>query len=733
MLETPTAPEWNKARKRADRKGKAQRQSDLFKGASKWEKTTIAGLTVHRLSVIPFGAKTVPQTLAVEHDAKWTGGSAPTNVLENLTWQQSLKGRFDVLFTLPETVRCFALGERFSPLNLRGQVHSLVTADNHNHNEGMDAMYKAIPFLILGDGQSGQFSGVFVDTGAPTRWDLDSELDGDATIEILTRRGWTLYVFGPASLPEIVNVYTTLTGRCVMPPRWALGHQQSRWSYPDEATIREIADEYRARKIPCDAIVIDIDYMDEYRVFTLSKERFPNFKKMTADLDRQNFKVVTIIDPGVKEDADYGIFAEGKKKDLFCTTPQGQVFIDTVWPGRSAFPDFCQEETRTWWAAKHKWFVDHGVAGVWNDMNEPAFFNEKSPIKPTLVELPPDAEQHNCLQKTPEGEVGHFEVRNLYGFLMCSATYDGLLSNRPNERPFVLSRSGFAGIQRYAAVWPGDNMSWFEHLKESIPMLLNLGLSGVPFCGVDIGGFGGDCTPELLVRWYETAIFYPFFRNHSAMGTRAQEPFSYNEKTENLIRNLIETRYRLLPYLQNLFWEARRTGAPIMRPLIWHYPHDDFAAQVDDQFMFGADMLVAPILSRGRSARTVYLPEGNWYPFQGGEPLPGGQTHVVEWPLGSAPAFVREGAIIPGVETMQHTCEFDQKAITFYVYGDTARGVYIEDDGISMDFQTGGYNEWQLEFADGGLMARKVNAGYKIPNREYFFSQRGFVRDFWLT
>lgn len=736
MLETPTAPEWNQARRRAARKEKAAKRPDIFKGASKWEKTTIGPLAVYRLCVIMPGSKSVPQTHAVIHDAVWseaTAAQAKLHLPADFTWQQSMKARFDASFSVAETTRFFGLGERFAPLNLRGQVHSLVTADNHNHNEGMDAMYKAIPFLIVQDGDSGKFTGMFFDTGAPVRFDLDTELAGAANIEILTRRGFAVYVFGGGSLPEVVDVYTTLTGRSLMPPRWALGHQQSRWSYPDEQSVREIASQYRSRQIPCDAVVIDIDYMDEYRVFTLSRERFPNFKKMTADLARENFKVITIIDPGVKEDPEYDVFKEGKKQELFCKTPKGEVFIDTVWPGRSAFPDFCQEETRNWWASKHKWFVEQGVAGVWNDMNEPAFFNEKSPIKKTLEELPPDAEQHGCMHKTAEGDVGHFEVRNLYGMLMTSATYEGLREQRPDERPFVLSRSGFAGIQRYAAVWPGDNMSWFEHLRESIPMLLNLGLSGVPFAGVDIGGFGGDCTPELLVRWYETGIFYPFFRNHSAMGTRAQEPFAFDQKVEDMIRRLIETRYRLLPYLQNLFWENRRTGAPVMRPLLWHYPNDEFAAEVDDQFMFGADMLVAPILSRGKTARTVYLPEGNWHPFTGGEPLPGNQTHIVQWPLGSAPAFVREGAIIPGVDAMQHTGEFESKAITFYVYGDTASGVYIEDDGHSMDFQTGAYNEWHLQFSDGGLMAKKVHAGYKIPNREYFFSQKGFVRDFWLT
>ncbi|MGH9551370.1 MAG: TIM-barrel domain-containing protein, partial [Terriglobales bacterium] len=381
-------------------------------------------------------------------------------------------------------------------------------------------------------------------------------------------------------------------------------HQQSRWSYPDQDTVIRIAHEFRSRAIPCDTIVLDIDYMEDYRVFTHSKERFPDFKQMVADLDNNGFKIVTIIDPGVKKDAKYFVFNDGKKHGFFCAKADGKPFLAEVWPGQSAFPDFVREDVRTWWAAQHGFHTEMGVAGIWNDMNEPSMFDQPDPIELTATELPPDSKQL-FMQHAPEGAVGHFEVRNLYGFQMSRSTHQGLLALRPNERPFVLSRSGYAGIQRYAAVWLGDNSSWWGHLGLSIPMLLNMGLCGVPFAGVDVGGFALDCSAELLVRWYALGIFYPFFRNHCSMHGSPQEPWVFSEEVEKHCRHLIEQRYRLIPHIQRLFAEHVRTGAPLMRPLSWHYPEDEFAAQIDDQFLFGEDILVAPIVQRGTTQRSV--------------------------------------------------------------------------------------------------------------------------------
>ena len=521
----------------------------------------------------------------------------------------------------------------------------------------------------------------------------------------------------PAPLPQIVSSFSSLTGKHKLPPLWSLGHQQCRWSYPDEVTVREVACEFRGRKIPCDTIYLDIDYMDEYRVFTHSSERFPTFSKMLEDLRAENFHVVAIVDPGVKQDEDYATFKDGKRKDLFCKDGEGDLYIGQVSAWDSAFPDFLKEETRSWWAQGHAFFVQNGIAGIWNDMNEPALFNWIKPLPENMDALPVES-LHQFYQTLSDEQVGHLEVRNLYGMLMCKSTHQGLINLKANERPFVLTRSATAGIQNYAAVWLGDNYSWYEHLAKSIPMLLNMGMSGVAFCGVDIGGFFGNCSPELLIRWYELGIFYPLFRNHCWLEGRAQEPFSYSEKCESIIRELIETRYALLPYIYLLFWEHTINGAPLMRPLIWHYPDDLIAANNDDQFLLGKHIMVAPITERARTWRNVYFPEGLWHPFNGGKPIVGGQTLPVEMPLGTIPAFILDGSIIPMAGSMQSTAEYQDVPITFKCFGARATGAFIEDDGYTFDYEHGAYTQWHLQFANGRLTASSSHKSFQSA-RQY--------------
>jgi alpha-glucosidase len=464
--------------------------------------------------------------------------------------------------------------------------------------------------------------------------------------------------------------------------------------------------------------------MDEYRVFTTDKERFPDLKKLVHELAQNNFKVVTIVDPGVKEDPHYKIFQEGAKEGLFCKTPKGKLFLGKVWPGMSAFPDFLKEQTREWWGKRLQFYTDMGIAGIWNDMNEPSLFGKQNPFAPEANHLPKEDDEY-FVQEAEEGKVGHLEVRNLYGSMMCRATHDGLLALAPDQRPFVLTRSAYAGIQRYSAAWLGDNKSFFEHLANSLPMLLNMGLSGVAFAGVDIGGFGKDADSDLLIRWYELGIFYPFFRNHSMMGSKSQEPWAHSQFVTDNCRKLIETRYKLLPYIQNLFWQHQRDGAPLMRPLAWHYPDDKFACEIDDQFLFGQDILVAPIVRRGHKQRMVYFPEGLWHPFEGGEAIKGGKAQIVEFKLGSIPAFIRDGAIIPFADVMQSTVAYDQSPITFTCFGDNTSGVYFEDDGQSLDWQNGINNEWHLKAVKGTLTAQAVHKKYDAPKRKYFVSYQG--------
>ena len=687
-----------------------------FSGSSEHAETTLDKVRVERLRVNPASHKALPSSYAVIAKAlEWQSLPASKFAL-NLKWVHSAESRWDFKFDLPEGARCLGLGERLSGLNLRGRIHTLFNTDDDSHIESIDHMYKAIPLLIIE--QEGKYTGLFLDSPARQQWNLDVELENEAYIQLLSRRGWDLYIIGPATLPAIVAAYTTLTGRSNLPPRWALGHQQSRWSYPDEETVEYIASEFRKRKIPCDTIVLDIDYMNEYRVFTSSSLRFPNFKKMIEKLHSADFKVVTIVDPGVKVDDKYSVYKEGIKQKFFCETASGKPFVGEVWPGASVFPDFLRKDVRDWWGDLHRFYMDAGVDGIWNDMNEPAIFGQQKPITDGTNALPPDEDQ--MFQQKLDGEkVGHYEVRNLYGATMIEATYEGLRKLQPNHRPFVLTRAGYAGLQRYSAVWLGDNYSWWSHLARSIPMLLNMGLSGVPFAGVDVGGFAGQTTAELVLRWYQVGIFYPFFRNHCWMYAWPQEPWAFNEDVEKHCRKLIEWRYRLLPYIQNLFYDHLHTGAPLMRPLSWHYPNDREAVECDDQFMFGENILVAPILERGKTARPVYLPEGLWHPIEGGKPLEGGRLHNVSWALDAIPAFVKDGSIIPLSDVMQSTVDYDKTAITFRCYGTKCDGILYDDDGISFGYQKGDFSKCLLHAENGKLIAKQSEGVFKNKERQY--------------
>ncbi|MBS1954037.1 MAG: alpha-glucosidase [Cyanobacteria bacterium SZAS-4] len=758
------AADWESARKLPSRI-ESKRQKNIFAGESITERAVFLGVEVLRVSTWPKGHVAPPHSYAVVHSASagqveeqnslheeepWpddmdddldgpdrrveqsdadfakefadvsddgrftdaAGASLPLN----LEWQQTSESCWQFFFDLAPGARCLGLGERNSSLNLRSSSHTLFNTDNHLHIESMDSMYKSIPFLIVEHGE--EFIGLFLDSPARQRWDLDTELTNQASVELLSRRGWQLYCIGPSSLPNVVKTFTALTGRSKLPPLWATGHQQCRWSYPDQETVVRIAHEFRQRQIPCDGIVLDIDYMDEYRVFTFSKERFPDFKDLIADLNRNNFKVTAIIDPGVKKDSKFFVFTDGKKHDYFCKKSDDKLFIGEVWPGQSVFPDFLKPDVRMWWAAQHGFHTENGIAGIWNDMNEPAIFKNQEPLDWSAHELPKDEDQL-FMQETPEGKLGHYEVRNLYGSMMSRSSYEGMLALRPNQRPFILTRSGYAGVQRYAAVWLGDNMSWWHHLARSIPMLLNMGLSGVAFSGVDIGGFGHNCSGELLTRWYALGLFYPYFRNHCWMKGDSQEPWAFGPTVEAHCRKFIETRYRLLPYIYSLFWESSRSGAPLMRPLAWHYPEDQFAREVDDQFLFGEQLLVAPIIERGRTWRSVYLPEGLWHPFEGGEPLEGGQVHKVQWGLDAIPVFVKDGSVIPMCDVMQSTAEYAQSPITFQCFGKSAKGIFIEDDGSTFDYEDGFYNEWRLKVDEGKFVAQPVELGFDSPRRNF--------------
>jgi alpha-glucosidase len=583
----------------------------------------------------------------------------------------------------------FGLGETTGTFNKRGLIREFWNIDVLGHapaiHPSLRALYVSIPFAIsLRDGRA---AGLFWDNPARQTWDLGQTVQNRWRMKAAAGE-LDLYLFIGPTVPEILARYTELTGRMPLPPRWALGYQQCRYSYETRERVIEVARNFRRRRIPCDVIYLDIHHMDDYRVFTFGKA-FPRPADLIAKLASLGFKVVPIVDPGVKDDPKFRVLRNGVAAKAFVKTPDGRRdFVGKVWPGESRFPDFLSARVRRWWGREQNRLLDLGVAGFWNDMNEPANF-----ALPTKT-LPED-----CLHESDFGKVRHAEAHNVYGMQMALASREGALARQPDRRPFVITRAGYAGVQRYAMVWTGDNSSVWEHLADSLQMLLNLSLSGVAFCGSDVGGFIDNTTPELLARWTQMAAFTPFFRNHSNIRTIDQEPWALGPETETICRRYINLRYQLLPYLYGLFVEAHGSGAPIMRPLLWHYQRDSTAAAVGDQFMLGPDLLVAPVLRQGAVARCVYLPEGEWFDFWTGERIEGGRHIVARAPLELIPLFVRAGGIIPMAPIRQFVGEREPGIHHLHVWAGGAGTLdWYEDDGISTAHERGHIHHRRIEF-----------------------------------
>jgi alpha-glucosidase len=592
----------------------------------------------------------------------------------------------------------FGFGERTGPLDKRGTRLTLWNIDPPGpHGDKTWAMYASIPFFLSVREQHPPLTyGLFLDSPALTEFDLGATHPDRQTLSVGAGDGALTYYFfagnGEEAMQAILARYTELTGRMPLPPRWALGNHQCRWSYYPDGWVRTLAREFRARQIPCDALWLDIDYMDGYRDFTWHPQRFPDPQGLIAELHRQGFRVVTILDPGVKQDPGYHVYQEGVERGYFCATPDGQVFHGPVWPGMAAFPDFSRADARQWWGDQHAALLDVGVDGIWDDMNEPTLTGHFAPelAVPWGSTLAPQV-QHGA----NEDALPHAAFHNAYGAMMARATREGLERLRPDERPFVLTRSGYAGMQRYAALWTGDNASLWEHLRLAMPMCLNIGLSGVAFVGVDVGGFWGSGDGELLARWTQLGALLPFCRNHSGAHTALQEPWAFGEPYESINRRYLELRYRLLPYLTTLFHEAATTGAPIMRPLFWHSLNDQATWEIDDQFLLGRDLLAAPIYQQGSSARRLYLPAGEWASFWSGERWHGPGWVTVRAPLDELPLFVRAGAFLPLGPVMQHTAErpTDPLTLLLFVPADDGAGTstLYDDDGISQNYQRGAF------------------------------------------
>ena len=582
----------------------------------------------------------------------------------------------------------YGLGDKPGCLNKRGYSYvNWNTDDPAPHVDSFKSLYKSIPFfIVLGDEYC---YGIFADNTYKTTFDFGYENTDYYFVE--HEKGELDYYFMPGNdMAEVVGLYTSLTGTTPLYQRWIYGSHQSRWGYYTQDEVLDIADKFRELDIPCDVIHMDIDYMNGYRVFTFDDKKFPDVKGLSEKLADRGVKLISIIDPGVKKDEDYFMYKEGMEMDAFAHDIDGSVYENAVWPGTSVFPDFTKQSVRSWWGDKTKILLEHGISGIWNDMNEPASFNGP---------LPDDV----------QFEYGaHEKVHNIYGHFMAKATYEGLAKNDGGKRPFVLTRAAYAGSQKYCGGWTGDNHSIWAHIALSLEQVCNLSVSGLAMCGSDIGGFGSDTTPELLVRFYEAAVFVPFFRNHSAMGTRRQEPWQFDETTIDAVRKTVKLRYRFIPYIYDLAHECEKTGAPIVRPLVYEYPEDKHVRNISDEYMLGSFVLVAPVIAPGKEAREVYLPDGDWYDYYTGEKYSGGRYILADAPLDKVPVFIKAGAIIPVADgEIRSTEDITEDKISILTYPGKGSFVHYQDDNETFAYRNGAYNAVEYTL-DGDKLEKKV-------------------------
>jgi alpha-glucosidase len=613
----------------------------------------------------------------------------------------------------------YGFGEKAGYLDKKGEKLEMWNTDElMTHNQGTKLLYQSYPFFI---GLNKQYTyGIFLDNSFRSFFDMGFESNEYYYFGAKGGQMNYYFIYGE-NIKEIVENYTYLTGRINLPPMWALGNQQSRYSYTPQEKVLKVAKTFREKEIPCDAIYLDIDYMEGYRVFTWNKKTFSSYKEMLKKLRDMGFKVITIVDPGVKKDYAYNIYREGIENDYFVKDKFGIPFIGQAWPGESLFPDFLREDVRHWWAEKIKEFVNEGIDGIWNDMNEPSVLD-------TPNKTMPEDNIHNL-----NGfKVLHSEAHNVYATYMAMATKEGLLRAKPDERPFILSRAAFSGIQRYAAVWTGDNRSLYEHLLLMMPMIMNLGLSGQPFAGADIGGFGDDGQEELFIRWIEAGVFTPFLRVHSAIETKEQEPWSFGKRCEDISKKYIRIRYEIMPYIYDLFYISSQKGYPVMRPLIFEYQNDENTHNIYDEFMLGDNILVAPIYLPSKEIREVYLPKGIWYDYWSGKKFEGSKYYLIEAPIDVIPIFVKEGAIIPKQNVQAYIGEKQIDELVIEVYGGfNGRYIHYEDDGKSFKYKNGEYNliDINFEYIDGILKISidKIHSGYNNGIKKYKFIFKNFV------
>ncbi len=591
-------------------------------------------------------------------------------------------GKASAIVRLKGEVSLYGGGEVTGPLLRNGQTIKLWNTDNGAYGtDNGKRLYQTHPW-VLGVRKDGTAFGIIFDSS----WKAELTTNSDKIEYNSEGALFRVFVINRKSPQEVLKGLAELTGTMAMPPRWALGYQQCRFSYASEKRVMEIADTFRRKQIPCDAIWMDIDYMEGFRVFTFNKTNFPDPKRLNSNLHAKGFHSVFMIDPGVKVDHNYAVYQSGSANNIWVKDAAGKEYHGKVWPGDCAFPDFTMPQTRQWWSGLYKDFMANGIDGIWNDMNEPAVNDNELPKEARLGTMPYNT-QHRGGGVLPAGP--HLLYHNAYGRLMVEASRNGILAANPEKRPFVLTRANLLGGQRYAATWTGDNYADEKFMKVSVPMSITLGLSGQPFSGPDIGGFLGNTSPDLWAKWLGFGVFLPFARGHACAGTNNKEPWAFGPEVEKTSRIALERRYRLLPYFYTLFYNAHKTGLPIMSPAFFADLNNPKLRSEDQVFLLGNNLLVIPSF-----AKNPELPSGIWEHLN---LVDGEQSDPYQ-----AQLLLKGGSIIPAGKIIQNTNEKSLDILTLYVCldsKDTANGELYWDAGDGWKFKNGEYSLLKFQAA----------------------------------
>lgn len=602
------------------------------------------------------------------------------------------------IFTIENDYKVFGLGDKMAYPDKKGYAYRNWNTDDPTHqDEQYKSLYKSVNYLLVKSGSN--FFSAFFPSTFPYNFDLGktNEKEIRVTNEHIHQ---DFYLFLGDDVRQITSNYSYLVGHPYFIRYKMLGYNQSRWTYKTQEEVYNIVDEFEKNDIPLDYIHLDIDYMNGFRNGTINKTAYPDFAKMSDDIRKKGVGLVVINDAGDKVDDNFATYRYMTEHNLVARK-DGQAYVNVVWPGESVFPNYFDPELKEYKNKVMGQFVDENhIDGIWNDMNEPASFNG---------ELPLDVDFSYGDRK-----LDNLEGHNVYGEHMAK-TLAGIYEKK-NRRPYIFSRAGFATTSKYAFFWNGDNASLWHHLKLSIPQILSMGLSNMMFNGVDVGGFNCDTTKQLLLRWIEAGVLYPFLRNHSSIDTTRQEPFAFDEQTTAIYRKMLQIRYSFAPYLYDLAYRMSSKGELFNAPLFYYYPSDNEAYKYNDEYMVGDRILVAPITDMDADKRVVYLPEGVWMDYLSGKEYQGNRAYLMDMPIDYVGLYIKKNSILPQTKIKNHMIKALSDTLIISVYGDYAHTEIYDDDGDSLNYQKGEYNLYSVEYENGKIT---FNTNYKKYNTAY--------------